>query len=50
LWQSGYDQIKSLSPLPFHNGLIGAKKARRKRGMSRQRDDIHLSYGFGKLG
>jgi ubiquinone/menaquinone biosynthesis C-methylase UbiE len=26
LWQSGYDQIKSLSPLPFHNGLIGAKK------------------------
>jgi ubiquinone/menaquinone biosynthesis C-methylase UbiE len=27
LRQSGYNQIKSLSPLPFHNGLIGAKKS-----------------------
>jgi ubiquinone/menaquinone biosynthesis C-methylase UbiE len=26
LRQSGYDRIKSLSALPFHNGLIGAKK------------------------
>jgi ubiquinone/menaquinone biosynthesis C-methylase UbiE len=26
LRQSGYGQIKSLSPLPFHNGLVGVIK------------------------